>query len=219
MPNRIYFMPVIAFDGGRRRPKWWQWYPNIVGAHPDANPNAIPLPSGPDPLPPGTNPGVGVMDYGIYGLQNFAICYARAITQAEHDFLALQSDIYIVPEDLDTAITDVQGTRDYFEAAQVPALWLTPSNTYREMIRQFGSIFQFSQRYAGMWAENLFALIDLDTALRDWPANVQTQFELTAADFGIDPGLIKPNNDLRQMLQGAGAAFAENVINIGGLII
>jgi hypothetical protein len=162
--------------------------------------------------------GVRFMDYGRAGLQNVMLCYFYGdISQAEHDFLAAQSDVYAIsPADLDSAIQGVQEARDFFEAMQIPAQWLTPSNTYRELLRQLAGVFQFSQRYHGRAGEALLSSVGLDTKYKDFPLEVQGWFDWTVSSFGIDPAIIKPNSTLRQMMKSAGDYLANMPFQDGG---
>lgn len=77
------------------------------------------------------------------------------VTQAEHDALILNADVFDFPENLGANIDsgDMQALRDWFEALNIPTNWLTPANTYRELIRQTGAMFRFSTNYARISTE------------------------------------------------------------------
>jgi hypothetical protein len=65
--------------------------------------------------------------------------------------------------------------------------------------------------YAVGWARGHLLFeeeeVDMDTKFRNFPVQVQTVFSITVGSFGYDPGIIKPNNDIRQMLNAAGSAW------------
>jgi len=157
-----------------------------------------------------------MMDYGAFGLMNFGLILAVDISAADDAFLVAKADVYPIPFNLDTSISDVQGTRDYFEAFYVPAQWLTPANSYRELMRQTAGMFQFCQRYFGISGEILLSQVDLDTAYRNFPVEVQAAFSQAVESFGYDSGLIRPNNDLRQMLRVVGSLWGDQPFYMAG---
>jgi hypothetical protein len=71
-------------------------------------------------------------------------------------------------------------------------------------------------RIQSAYARKLFIDVDLDTKYRNFPAHVQAWFTETINSFGYDPEIIKPNNDLRQMLKGAGDEFGDTPFQLGG---
>jgi len=163
----------------------------------------------------GDLPRIGQVDYGF--ISGFIVL--AELTPEQHDTLILQPGVIAFPDpvDLDTNIAqeDTAALRVAFEGFNVPADWLTAANTYRELLQGTYGIFRFAQRYDFIAAMNgappdthLFDQIDLDTQYREFPAEVQTWFSLTVADYGIDPGIIRNNATVRQMLKTAGDYLA-----------
>jgi len=103
--------------------------------------------------------------------------------------------------------SNVPVTRAFFDAAGVPGDWLTPANTYRELVRQFAAMFQFSQRYFGISGENLLSRVTLEDRYRDFPVDVQGWFDLTVESFGYPSNIVNPNRTIRQMLKMVGNAW------------
>lgn len=162
----------------------------------------------------GSLPKLGQRDY------SFVNCYIvlADLSQADHDALILNADVFAFPVDLDQSIAaaDIAPLRTIFEGFNVPTDWLTPANTYRELVRQMYGIVKFAGKFAVIAAELgypsqtfLFNSVDLDTRYRDFPVGTQEIFEATVAWYGIDPGLIKPNSTMRQMLKLASDAIQE----------
>lgn len=170
----------------------------------------------------GDLPKLGTVDYGF--TSGFLVL--AELTQVQHDWLIIQPGAFAFPDpvDLDTNIAqeDTAALRVVFETFNVPADWLTSANSYRELLHATYGIFRFAQRYTFVASQNgapshtyLFDSIDLDTKFRDFPEDVQTWFSLTVADYGLDPEIIKENNDMRQMLKQAGDYLAIP-LQIGG---
>ena len=163
----------------------------------------------------GDLPRISQVDYGF--TDGFIVL--AELTQAQHDWLIVQPGAFAFPDpvDLDSSIDpgDVDGLRAVFEGFNIPTDWLTPSNTYRELLRGTYGIFRFAQRYRYIATQNgaptdtyLFSSVNLDTKYREFSSEMQAWFSLTAASFGLDPGFIKPNNNIRQMLKAAGDYLA-----------
>jgi hypothetical protein len=216
--DRFYFVPVEVMkrgdSGAFRRPKYF--YTNVED-------------------PPGSGQWrivrgpitsrVAMMDYGAVGLMNFGLILAVGISDSDHNtYMAANAyneptgnqDVYVIPLDYNTAVTDPPGTRAYFEGFGVPTDWLTPSNTYLELMRLTAGMFQFAQRYYGISGEVLLARITMDTKYRDFLLSEQVWFDATVNSFGYDPGIIKPNDDLRQMLKTAGSLWEDQPFMMAG---
>lgn len=89
-----------------------------------------------------------MMDYG-----HASWCLLAADTNAgQQTFLAAQTDVTDAPADLATTIGggNVQALRDYLEAADIPALWITGGDTWLTVVRFVGGLFQFAQRFASI---------------------------------------------------------------------
>jgi hypothetical protein len=146
-----------------------------------------------------------------------------ALTPAEIAFLDAQANTYAFPANMDTAIAPNDELKTLFESFNVPTDWLTAATTYRQFIRKMGGIIEFCKRYMVIAGDNgggfhayLWNSITLDTRYRNFPSNVKTWFDMTVASYGIDPGILKPNSTVRQMLKSAADAI-EVPVTIGGV--
>lgn len=155
----------------------------------------------------------GLMDYGFIDVG----LLAGEVDQTIHDTLSGYADVYSFPDDLDSAITDP--TIDAFlEGIDIPADWLTPSTTYRQLMRSMAGMFQFNQRYGGIsGGETLLGGntgITLDSNWNNLTAQQQGWFYDTLNSFGYSytvPG----NPKLRQLVKQAGDVFASQTFQIG----
>ena len=201
--QRFYLVPIEIVDWGdgseARGPKYFAWRF--------------------DPDPPGIEGHISMMDYGFVP---YALILAHEITQTDHDALILNSDVYSFPDDLDQPVTDPD-IDTFFETINIPTDWLTPSTSYRELMRQTAGMFQFNQRYAGIYFEryggrhSIFDTATLDTRLSQMTDQEQEIFLATAEAFGFDPGQINDNNQLRLLLRQAGDYWVGQTFVMGGV--
>lgn len=173
-----------------------------------------------DPDPPALVSGNwAMMDYGF---MPYALIVAKDITQTDHDALILNADVFDFPDNLDLPVTD-PGIDAFFEAINIPTEWLTPSTTYRELMRQTAGMFQFNQRYGGIYAEryggwhSIFDNATLETRLRQMTAQEQEIFLAAVESFGFDPGLVNDNSQLRLLVRQAGSYWIGRSFFIGGV--
>jgi len=156
-----------------------------------------------------------------YGFTPNALLVAKNIIPIEHDLLVANLDIYAFPENLDQPVADPT-VDTFFEGIHLPTDWLTPSTTYRELLRQVAGMFQFNQRYAGIVSNatgewrSIFDTATLNTRLRQMTAQEQAWFLQTVESFGYDPELINDNSQLRLLIKQAGDYWAAKPFYIGG---
>jgi hypothetical protein len=159
--------------------------------------------------------GYTAIQFQDYGFVNAYIVLAN-LSLEDHTALMANTDVFVYPENLDDKISqqDMADLRTIFESFNVPADWLTASNTYRELLQQFNGIISFANRYAviagefgfppGTW---LFNDIDLDTQYSAFPQDVKAIFDATLESFEDERGVtfpsILPNMTVRQMLKAA----------------
>jgi hypothetical protein len=167
----------------------------------------------------GTLPKRGQVDYGF--IDGYLV--EADLDAAQIAALTANPDVYAFPANLDAAISPNDGLRTMFEGFNIPTDWLTSATTYRELIRKLYGIIKFAQRFAYIAGENgappgtfLFGVITLDTRYRNFPADVANWFSLTVASYGIDPGIIRANSTVRQMLKQASDIIESEMI-IGGV--
>lgn len=191
----IYLVPIITVGNGRG-PKYFAGRVN----------------------PDGIRCTWAMMDYGF---NPYGLLVARDISDADHAALIKNADVFAFPEKLDAPVD--QGVQAFFEGIRLPTDWLTPSTTWRELLRQVAGIFQFNQRYGGIAADetgtmhSIFDTATLSTRLRQMTKDEQRWFLATAESFGYEPTVIKTNTQLRQLVKTAGNYWAGRTFHLGGL--
>lgn len=156
-----------------------------------------------------------------YGFVPYMLIYASDISQSDHDALILNSDVYAFPDNLDAPVTDpIIDT--FFESINLPTDWLTPSTTYRELLHNTAGMFQFNQRYAGIYAttyggtHSIFDNADLSTRLRQMTNEEQEIFLATVESFGFDSELVNTNSQLRLLVRQAASYWDTLTFKLGG---
>ena len=171
-----------------------------------------------DPSPGGIASPWAMMDYGF---TPYALLLAKDISQADHDALILNADVFVFPDNLDGPVND-PNVDTFFEAIHLPTDWLTPSTTWRELLRQVAGIFQFNQRYAYISSKasgvthSIFDTATLDTRLNQMTTDEQAWFLATVESFGYDPELVPLNARLRQLVKQAGDYWQDRPFYLGG---
>lgn len=156
-----------------------------------------------------------------YGLMTTAII-ACQVDQAQHSYLAGQSDIVSVPENIDANISSgaLATVKQELENLHIPAGWVTTSHTYRTVLRMVAGLFQFAQRYHGRHREKLVkAGYNLDTQIKDLPTAVKNSLKDTTESFGWDTSEIKNNWKLRKALKHLADQWSNREIILGGITL
>lgn len=189
-------LPIVT-SGTSRRPKYFAFRPGE----------------------PGIQCHWAMMDYGF---TDNALLVAKDITQEDHDALILNADVFLFPDDLDGPVD--QDIQEFFEAVHLPTDWLTPSTSWRELLRQVAGMMKFNQRYAVIAAEatggfhSIFDSVGLDDRLRQMTVEEQAWFLATVAWYGYPPELVDVNAKLRQLVKFAGTFWDGQPFSLGGMV-
>lgn len=192
---QAFYLVPIETVGNSRGPKYFQWQEEPGG---------------------GIICSWSMMDYGF---SPSALLVAKDITEADHAGLIAHADVFYFPANLDGPVN--QDIQAFFEGIKLPTDWLTPSTTWRELLRQVAGMFQFNQRYGGIAAaetgalHSIFDNATLSTRLRQMTADEQRWFLATVASFGYDPALVSANSQLRQLVKTAGSFWAGQTFYLG----
>jgi len=154
------------------------------------------------------------MDYGFLSTM---LILSKDIAPTDKSFLEAQSDVYTFPSDLDTPVTD-PAIDTFFEGLHIPTDWLTPSTTYRELLRQLAGMFAFNQRYGGIsGGESVFGQgVTLETRWNSLTAQQQAWFIVTLESFGWASG-VPGNQKLRSLVKSAGSIWDGTPFVLGGV--
>jgi hypothetical protein len=179
MADRLYLVPVITVNGTHRGPAYFQWRLNAGITSPWA-----------------------MMDYG---LMPTALVHAWELSPADEATLDAAPDVYQFPDVLAQPVADP--TLDaFFEGLSIPTNWLTPSTTYRELLRSMAGLFQFAQRFEFISGGlPLFGDgVTLETNYNQTGAR-QAFLDATLASFGYPS--VQGNPKLRALAKQAGDAW------------
>lgn len=190
---KIYLIPIEQV-GNFRGPEYFAWRFDGNG--------------------PSINCRWSMMDYGFI---NNALLVAHDILPADHAALILHADVYAFPDNLDQPISDKATIDVFFEAINLPTDWLTPSSTYRELLRKVAGMMQFNQRYSGIsGGQSLFGNgVTLDTNWNSLTAQQKTWFNDTVHSFGF-PQNVNGNPKLRSLAKQAGDLWGTTPFLMGG---
>lgn len=177
MAFRLYLIPIIGtgaeHDG--RRPKY---------------------------LTDGTVTGDwGGMDYG----NEPWMIVGTNLSPVDEAVLLSQPDVFALPVDLSPKLTapEVAAVQAQLEAMHLPAGWITPALTWREMVRTVLKIVALMQRLQ-FYQENtrLFENgVTLDTPVNALSPAVVTQLRAAVSSLRLNPAGVAGAVPLRQMLK------------------
>jgi hypothetical protein len=159
------------------------------------------------------------MDYGFFP---YFLVFAKDITPADHAVLILNADVYVFPDNLDQPISD-QNIDVFFEGINIPTDWLTPSTTYRELLRNTAGLFQVNQAYGAVAAAatgTQNSIFDNGRTLEsNWNSlSAQEKGWFNAAMQQVMPGAptVIGNPKLRSLAKQAGSLWSNKPLYLGG---
>lgn len=190
---RFYVMPIVGTGTSRldaRRPKYLDAYPDLQWA---------------------------MMDYG---LEPVCLVCVRNIDQTTHDALVANADVLAAPENIDANLSTPAVTviGNFFEALNIPGGWLSPSLTYRTVLRTVAGLFQFAQRWHGMGGGAIFTDgLDLSVTYAALPTAKKTMLIDVADSFGYDYSSLGASSTLRQILKFLADQWGAAPFYMGGV--
>lgn len=150
-----------------------------------------------------------------YGFLPTMLLVAFDMSQADHDALCANVDVYCFPDNLDQPISD--GNIDaFFEGLNIPTDWLTPSTSYRELMRSTMGLFQYNQRYSAECGHSLLGEggYSLDDKWNVLSTADQVCFDAVSASFGL-PSVVG-NPTLRSLVKRIDAYWQGQTFQLGG---
>lgn len=200
MANRLYILPADV-QGNYRGPKYFKWRFNQLGLD-------VPW------------------DYEDYGAQPLFLLMSD-ISQAQHDNLTLNADVYSFPADLNTnpknapELTSLIGL---LEANNIPADHIQVSDLYKDMARVIAHTFKFNQRFNGIYGnETIFSGgRTLNTNIEDLPALMQQAFADTVLTYNQENGTeiqVSPTDSIKQTIRKMVAVFENSPISLLGVTL
>lgn len=137
-----------------------------------------------------------------YGLENTMLVGAQ-VSAAQQTTVAGQSDVTVIPANLDSAIGGaLSAVQAALEALHIPAGWVTSGHTYRQVIGKVGRLFQILQRFTGRERRTFFESgVTLDTAISALTTAQRTALLATAQSLALDTSAITGATLMRQALK------------------
>lgn len=155
-----------------------------------------------------------------YGFVAYMLVALFGMTQEQYDWLVQQPGVYAFHDNLDNPVAN-DGLDIFLEDLHFPTDWLTPSTSYRELLRNLFWVFQFNVKFGAIFSDtfgglhSVFDNLGLDDTYADFTVEEKTVFDATVAAFGYDPSTILPNQKLRQLLKTAATEFAKRSFPLG----
>ena len=159
----------------------------------------------------------GMMDYGLI---DTGLVMAD-VSQAQHDQLAIQGDVTAVPENLDSLIgANTTAVRSALESLRIPGNWVQAADTYRELLRMVGGLFQFSQRHNGLHGKIIIPEnLNMDQTWSEIPLLWRADLRQTATSFGYDTSGVTGSTTIRAILKTLADLWGDEALLIGGVEI
>lgn len=200
MTTRFYILPIEVVDRGggnsARGPKYFPWRF--------------------DPDPPAlVTAQYGLMDYGLMP----TALVAADVTTVQHNLLNAQSDVITVPANIDNAIGGgaISTVRSRLEALHIPGNTVQAADTYRNALRVVAGVFQFAQRFHGLYNRSIFdEFTGLNTTWSELSTEFQNELLATAESMAINTSGLTDSTTMRQILKRFADAWEDRTFFIGG---
>lgn len=199
MTVRFYLIPIERNETANARgPKYFTWR---------YDPDAPALVAG----APWSLKDYGVIDWGI-------VC--ADVTAPQHTALAGQTDVGVVPVNLDAnpnaaAVTNVQTRLD---AMLLPSGWVNTSLSWREIVRTVTGVMLYMQRVTAIRGINPFDNgLNLSITYASLPLAWRTAMQQAADDLLLDYSQLSGGSTLGQILKEFADQMAGRPVMFGSL--
>ena len=160
-------------------------------------------------------------DAMYYGSLDYVILLAFDMTPEDHASLISHADVYAFPANLDQNISDKTTIDNFFEGVNIPTDWVTPANTYRQLLRKTAGLMQLNQRYESFAAIDgvanqsfLGGGITLDSNFNNLSQQQKAWFNATLVSFGGSN--VKGNPKLRTIIKTGSDLWGNAPFYLGG---
>jgi len=201
MTVRVYVLPMVIIPVGDRNYR----VPKYIGAR---NPPLVGL----------ENITYNCMDYGM---EDVCILIAD-VTIAQHNLLSAQTDVLSAPQNIDNNLTAgaVTTVKNFLELLHIPADWVSTADTYRDVLRLVGWLFQFMQRVHGIFQEKLFVAPNtLSTTYSQLSVGMQAALLQAAQSFAFNTTGLQASTTLRVILKNLADQFNARPLNSGLMVL
>lgn len=175
---RFYLLPIQRTADNHRGPMYLKWRFNETGI--DCRWSLI--------------------DYGSIDM----CVVATDITQAQHNSLILESNVYAFPENLDVtmSLSERQSLNNYLESHTIPGDWLSPGDTFRTALRTVTCMMRYVMRVLGIlgYPTNPFSGLTLNTQYQNIPNPMHDAMQEAAVGQGYAWD-VSPNDQIRKIFK------------------
>lgn len=153
-----------------------------------------------------------------YGSVPYAIL---AVEGEVADFVVLDAypDVVSVNPNFDANLpqAELSGIQAVLEAMRIPADWMNPSMSWREALRTIAGMFQYAQRYNGLYGKELIPEtgLALNDRWGDIDPVVQAEYLNTASSFGWNVPTPGDNTSIRQILKAISDFWGSQPFKLG----
>ncbi len=195
MPWRLYLIPIIG-DGSKNDPRRPKYIESVTSSW-------------------------AMMDYGMQP----AALVAADVDLTGNTFLAAQADVFRFPLDLDQQVGALGApvVQQTLEKIPVPGDWVTPTTTWRQVVRTLIACCLFLQRYAHL-AQDVRPLLDgttvkLDTPVSALPTKVLGTFGKAAIEMAIDTTTVDAAATVRDVWRSVKTRWELEQFQLGGVLV
>jgi hypothetical protein len=152
------------------------------------------------------------------GMESLMVVWADT-TPEEDAAIDAQTDAARIPpldNQIGGALTKVSNV---LEAANLPANWITATNTFREVLRACLWMTQLMQRLQGQGIRIFGGGVTLSSTFGSLPANVRSALIEAATFFHLDTSAVTGSTTLRAILRGAMVQFSAMAFTLGDNVV
>jgi len=190
----FYILPIQRTADNHRGPKYLKWREN----------------------PTGIDCMWSMIDYGSIDM----CVVATNTTQAQHDTLVANADVYAFPEDLDVVMTlaERQALNTYLETHAIPGDWLSPNTTFRENLRTITCMMRYIQRVLGIlgYPTDPLTGLTLNTQYQNIPNPMHDAMQQAAVEKGYTWN-VAPQDQIRKIFKDMSDQWANTPTYFGNL--
>jgi hypothetical protein len=161
---------------------------------------------------------LGIRQFWVvdFGMEDLALVLAM-VTAEQHTSLIANSDVYSLPENLDTALTaaEVIQVKQALESIRIPGDLIAVGWTWRQVIGFTFRLFQFIQRLATFGKHPYPPTVTLDSKWNTMPAPLRNDLIACAESMGYPTTLMTGTNLYRTILNDMSLHF-EGPCYLGG---
>lgn len=168
-----------------------------------------------------TEAGGSIRQFINYGGEPFALVMAD-VTAGQNTTIAAHADAIVIPANIENNVSAgaLSAVQTALESINVPSDWVTTATTYRQILRLIGGLFNFAQRYYGLFELRLFrGGVTLSTQFNQLPVNERQRLLDCANTFNYDTSTLNGTSTIRQILRAIAVQWTKGILDRDGVTI